>query len=115
VTREISKFGSQNLKWRALLGHLSNRPPLQPGGVADNKDAVVIVWVFGIHGIVLDIATQVQPLGIALMLVWVEVIWGHEAAPLGGVEAGAEVVEAGFGIAFFAGELVAVVAAVDVG
>jgi hypothetical protein len=34
---------------------------------------------------------------------------------VGGVEAGAEVVEAGFGIAFFAGELVAVVAAVDVG
>ncbi len=39
------------------------------------------------------------------MLVSEWLIRGHEAAERGGVEAGAEVVEAGFGVAVFAGEV----------
>src|SRR5258708_4897490 len=40
------------------------------------------------------------------MILGVRVIRGHEAAHGGGVEAGAEVVETGFGVAFFAGEFI---------
>src|SRR5882724_1669455 len=35
----------------------------------------------------------------------VDRIRGHEAAEVGGVVAGAEVIQAGFGVAFFAGEV----------
>ena len=45
-------------------------------------------------------------LGVCRILVDIGVIGAHEAAQGGGIVAGAEIVEAGFGVAFFAGERV---------
>ena len=60
--------------------------------------------------VVLDVAVQVERLRIwkACVRNWggtLAPVGGHEAAEIGGVVAGAEVVEAGFGVAFFAGEM----------
>ena len=57
-------------------------------------------------GIVSRICVQIPALRIVRVLIRIRIVRRHEAAEGGGVVAGAEVVEVGFGIAFFAGEFV---------
>src|SRR5579859_5064553 len=54
--------------------------------------------------IISGVGVLVPTLRIAHMGIVEECIGGHETAHRGGVEAGAEVIEAGLGVAFFAGE-----------
>jgi hypothetical protein len=72
---------------------------------------VVAVFIRHVEGIVADVGIKIESLGIAYVGVGngIEIIGPigrHEAAEGGGVETSTEVVQAGFGVAFFAGEFV---------
>ena len=54
--------------------------------------------------VVASVGVLVQALGIADVRVLVERVGTHEPAHAGGIVRSPEVVEAGFGVAFFAGE-----------
>src|SRR5690348_7944058 len=61
-------------------------------------------WVDVTQRIVKNIGVEIKRLRVFPPLART-VVGGHEAAEVGGVEAGAEIVEASFGVAFFAGEV----------
>ena len=63
-------------------------------------------WIRAVERVVPDVAVKVPALRVFGLLVCKRFVGGQEATEVGAVIAGSEVVEAGFGVAFFAGEFV---------
>jgi hypothetical protein len=94
---------------RRISVNLDTLPGILAGAVRPT------VGVNPIKGVIASIYVGIPRLRIVIGRACVLWVRGHEAAEPGGIVAGTEVVEAGFGVAFFAGEFIVLGAGIDDG